>query len=271
MSQDVVPLSTTEDMVNAASVRHYENVGQNPTSPLAEIRGLRKSYGLKPILRGLDLTIDDGESVALLGANGAGKTTLLRILACLTRPSAGTCSVAGLDAIHEAQEVRKIVGVVAHQPYLYEELTVMENLLFFGRMYSVENAQERARDLLQRVGLERRHKERGGTLSRGQLQRLSWARALLHTPRLLLLDEADTGLDQEGAALVDALLKEHEARGGTTLLTTHRPERALELASSVALLSGGRIVYQHQTQSLTADELRHSYQELCREVKRGGR
>ena len=265
MSQEVVPLSTTEE-----ALREGNDI-QAKSEPLVEIQGLKKSYGLKPILRGVNLTIEDGKSVALLGANGAGKTTLLRIVACLTKPNAGTCIVSGLDAIRDAQEVRRIVGVVAHQPYLYEELTVMENLLFFGRMYNVANAQEQARNLLQRVGLERRQKERAGTLSRGQLQRLSWARAFLHTPRLLLLDEADTGLDQDGHTLVDALLHEHYQRGGTTLFTTHQPERALELASHVAMLSGGRIVYEHPVASLSLDELRYSYQELCREVKRGAR
>jgi len=269
MSQDVVPLSTTEDTAEN-TVREEDGI-QASLSPLVETRGLKKSYGLKPILRGIDLTIENGESLALLGANGAGKTTLLRILACLTRPNAGTCVVDGFDAIREAQAVRRIVGVVAHQPYLYEELTVIENLLFFGRMYNVANAQEQARDLLQRVGLERRQKERVGTLSRGQLQRLSWARAFMHTPRLLLLDEADTGLDSDGHTLVDGLLNEHRVRGGTTLFTTHQPERALELASRVALLSGGRIVYQHSTSSLCIDELRYSYRELCCEVKRGAR
>lgn len=263
MSQDVVPLPTTEDEMREGIPASRE--------PLVEIRGLRKAYGLKPILRGIDLTIADGASLALLGANGAGKTTLLRILACLTRPNTGRCLVDGYDVTREAQTVRQIVGVVAHQPYLYEELTVMENLLFFGRMYNVANAQERAQDLLRRVGLERRQKERVGTLSRGQVQRLSWARAFLHTPRLLLLDEADTGLDQEGYMMVDALLREHSTRGGTTLFTTHQPERAMELSSHVALLSGGRIVYEHSTQSLSLDALRDSYQALCREVKRGGR
>ena len=183
----------------------------------------------------------------------------------------GTCLVDGYDVTREAQTVRQIVGFVAHQPYLYEELTVMENLLFFGRMYNVANAQGRVHDLLRRVGLERRQKERVGTLSRGQVQRLSWARAFLHTPRLLLLDEADTGLDQEGHTLVDELLREHRARGGTTLFTTHQPERAMELSSHVALLSGGRIEYEHPTQSLTLDALRNSYQALCREGKGGAR
>src|SRR2546429_5852233 len=192
-----------------------------------QIQGLKKSYTLKPILRGIDLDLYRSERVALLGANGTGKTTLLRILAGLTKPSAGTICSGGLDIVHDAQRVRHLVGFVAHQPYLYDELTAMENLLFFGRMYAVRRCKERAGVLLERVGLAKRAGERTNALSRGQVQRLALARALLHEPRLLLLDEPDTGLDEEGIALLETLLQEHRQGGGAILLTTHHLERAL--------------------------------------------
>ena len=229
--------------------------------PYMSIVGLKKSYGLKPILRGIDLSIGRGERVAILGSNGTGKTTLLRILAGLTRPSAGTVTIEGFDSVRDAQAVRQCVGFVAHQPYLYEELTALENLLFFGRMYNVKQAQERAGMLLQRVGLEKRMRERVSTFSRGQVQRLSWVRALLHAPHLLLLDEPDTGLDQDGQALIDALLQEHTERAGTTLFTTHQLERALSLGTQFVLLNKGRIVYQHETSSLALEELQRVYQQ----------
>jgi ABC-type multidrug transport system ATPase subunit len=143
------------------------------SAPYLEMKGLKKTYHFKPILRGIDIVLDQGKCMALLGANGAGKTTLLRILACLIKPSAGTVRIDGLDIGQEAQQVRLLVGFVGHQPNLYDELTVLENLLFFGRMYAVKNARERAATLLQRVGLARRSSERAVTLSRGQLQRLS--------------------------------------------------------------------------------------------------
>src|SRR6266581_1405762 len=129
-----------------------------------EIRQLKKSFGLKPILRSVDLTLHQGQRMALLGANGTGKTTILRILAGLIKPSAGTISVLGLDIIHDIQQIRRCVGFVSHQSYLYEELTVLENLLFFARMYTVPHTQERAHELLQRVGMERRVHERVGAL-----------------------------------------------------------------------------------------------------------
>ena len=233
-----------------------------PTSAYVSIVGLKKTYGLKPILRGIDLCVQQGERIAILGSNGTGKTTLLRILAGLTKLSAGTITVEGFDSIKDAQLVRQHVGFVAHQPYLYEELTALENLLFFGRMYNVEHAQERVVMLLQRVGLEKRMRERVSTFSRGQVQRLAWSRALLHTPHLLLLDEPDTGLDQEGQTLIDALLQEHTERKGTTLFTTHQLERALNLGTRVVLLNKGRIVYQHETISLTLEELQRVYQQV---------
>ncbi len=209
-----------------------------------EIRGLKKTFGLKPILRGVDLSLAQGERVAMLGANGAGKTTLLRILAGLTKPTAGTACINGLDIVRDGQQVRHLVGFLAHQPYLYEELTAMENLLFFGRMYTVKNLQQRASELLNRVGLARRAQERVSALSRGQAQRLSLARALLHSPQILLLDEPDTGLDEDGNILLETLLDEHTASVGTTLFTTHHLELAQKLSNRIVNLSGGRIIHQ---------------------------
>ncbi len=234
-----------------------------PVRPAAiAVRDLQKSYALKPILRHVDFVLAQGQRMALLGANGAGKTTLLRMLVGLTRPSAGSVSILGLDSVRDAQQVRHLVGFVAHQPYLYEELTALENLLFFARMYAVKHAVERAQTLLQRVGLEKRMRERVSALSRGQVQRVSWARALLHAPRLLLLDEPETGLDQQGNELVDTLLAEHIAHGGSLLFTTHQLERAQSLSDHIVILSRGRVAYQQRTARLESGELRRRYQEV---------
>jgi ABC-type multidrug transport system ATPase subunit len=153
---------------------------------------------------------------------------------------------------------------VAHQPYLYDELTALENLLFFGRMYSVRRCKERAGVLLERVGLSKRAGERTSALSRGQAQRLALARALLHQPPLLLLDEPDTGLDEEGIALLETLLQEHRQGGGAVLLTTHHLERALLWSERIGLLSGGRLTYQSETGGLEAGSVREVYQEALR-------
>jgi heme exporter protein A len=202
--------------------------------------------------------------MALLGANGAGKTTLLRILAGLTRPGAGTIRVNGLDIVRDAQQARHLVGFVAHQPYLYDELTALENLLFFGRMYAVKQVHEGAAELLNRVGLARRAHERASTLSRGQVQRLSLARALLHSPQLLLLDEPDTGLDEEGNELLANILYEHTGHGGTTLFTTHNLELALSWSNQAAMLNAGRVVYTRETEGLELDTLQEVYREVLK-------
>ncbi len=234
------------------------------SDPYLAIHGLKKSFALKPVLRGINLELARGQRMALLGANGAGKTTLLRILAALTKPDAGTVTLAHYDLRQDAQQIRHLVGFVAHQPYLYEELTALENLLFFASMYSVPSARERALSLLGEVGLERRARDRVATFSRGQVQRLAWARALLHRPQLLLLDEPDTGLDSEGLALIERLLEQHTERGGTTLFTTHQLERALHLGNQIVMLANGRIVYQQATASLEPAGARRAFEEMVR-------
>ena len=234
------------------------------SKPYLEIQGLKKSFSLKPILRGVDLTLDQGERMALLGANGTGKTTLLRILAGLTKPGAGTVRIGGWDIEREAQQVRHLVGFVGHQPYIYEDLTALENLLFFGHMYKVKQARERAAELLMRVGLTKRAGERAGAFSRGQLQRLALARAMLHSPQLLLLDEPDAGLDEEGHELLETLLREHTERHGTTLFTTHNFERALKFSDRIGVLGGGRVAYQQESGALEPGSVRQAYQEVLR-------
>lgn len=234
------------------------------SKPYLEIVGVKKSFGLKPVLRGIHLSLYAGQRMALLGANGAGKTTLLRILAGLARPSSGTITLDGLDLRQQAHQGRCKVGFVAHQPYLYEELTALENLLFFARMYGVEHPAQRAMLLLQRVGLEKKARERVHALSRGQLQRLALARALLHAPPLLLLDEPDTGLDQDGLALLAALLQEHTCQGGTLLFTTHNLEVAMLRSDRIVILNKGRVASQQETSSLEAEEMRQTYQEVTR-------
>jgi heme exporter protein A len=229
--------------------------------PYLEITKLKKSYGLKPVLRGIDLAVERGQRVALLGANGAGKTTLLRILAGLAEPDAGQVCIDGRNILDDALQARRAVGFVTHQPYLYDDLTVMENLLFFGRMYGVKQRSERARVLLERVGLLKRAGDRASALSRGLLQRLALARALLHAPRLLLLDEPDTGLDEEGIALLETILNEQVQDGGAVLFTTHRFEHAVRWSDHTGFLRGGRVAYFGETRALEASGARQAYQE----------
>jgi heme ABC exporter ATP-binding subunit CcmA len=235
------------------------------TAPAAvdvEVTGLTRAFGAKLVLRGVSLSVARGHCLTLLGPNGAGKTTLLRVLATLNRPDAGRVCVAGYDVARDAAAVRRVVGYVGHQPHVYEELTAAENLVFFARMYGLRDASARAEKLLDRVGLRARAADRARTLSRGQLQRLALARGILHEPRVLLLDEPDTGLDEAAFALLRELVAERKAQGRTTVLTTHHLERGLALGDDVAVLARGRIGYTQPASELDVDRLRTVMQRL---------
>ena len=221
-----------------------------------EVTDLTRSFGLKPVLRGLRLNLAHGHTLLLLGANGAGKTTLLRVLATLCRPDSGSAQVAGYDVVHDAAQLRSVVGYVGHQPHIYEELTARENLRFFARMYGLDRPDARADALLERFDLHARAADRARTLSRGQLQRLALARGIVHEPTVLLLDEPDTGLDEVAFGLLRCLLVERRQAGFATLLTTHQVERVLPLADEVAVLTNGRVAFEAPAASVTAGDVR---------------
>ena len=208
---------------------------------MIEVHSLVKTFGLKPVLRGLNLHLEGGEFVALLGPNGAGKTTLLRILASLARPSLGEVRLAGHRLPGDAAAIRRILGVVSHQPLLYGDLTAEENLRFYARLYSLPQAKRRIDEILEMVGLDRRRRDRVREYSRGMQQRLAIGRAVLHDPLILLFDEPHTGLDQEASAMLDGVLRQVAGRGRTVLMTSHDLLRAADLASRIDVLSGGVI------------------------------
>ncbi len=237
--------------------------------PLIEARALTKAYGFTFALRKLDLTVLRGEWVALLGANGSGKSTLLRLLTGLSRPTAGTLTIGGWEIPREAEAMRAQLGVVSHKPLLYETLTARENLRFFARMYHLpkDSAEERITALLSRVGLSRRGNDLVRTYSRGMQQRLSIARALLHNPDILLLDEPHTGLDRDGAALLDTILQEAHADKRTILMATHELERAAALATRIVILSRGTLVYDAPAAGFDGERLAAQYAAVSNELK----
>ena len=222
---------------------------------MIDVRGVEHGYAGKPVLRGVDLQVAAGEFVALFGANGAGKTTLLRILATLARPVRGRVVLGGFDLAVDPQALRAVVGFVGHHPLLYPELTAIENLQFYASLYGVEPARVRCDALLEQVGLMRQRAERVRYFSRGMQQRLAIARAILHSPRVLLLDEPHSGLDQNAAAQLDALLQAEAAAGRSVLLVTHDVQRGIALADRVLVLGRGRVVYACAAASVSATEL----------------
>ena len=206
---------------------------------MIEVRKLVKTFGRKPVLRGLDFSVPEGDFVAVVGPNGAGKTTLLRILASLARPTLGEVRLAGRRLPAEAGAVRRILGVVSHQPLLYGDLTAEENLRFYGRLYGVSELEARVEQALETVGLRPRRRDLVRTFSRGMQQRLSIGRAILHEPLVMLLDEPHTGLDLQAAAMLDRVLAEVTGEGRTVVMTSHDLQRAASLANRVDVLAGG--------------------------------
>ena len=229
------------------------------TGPMIAVRRLVKRFGLRVVLRGVDLEVQAGEFVALLGPNGAGKTTLLRILATLSRPNHGEVRLAGYRLPGQASAARRYLGLVSHQPLLYGDLSAEQNLRFYARLYSVPRAGERIAALLERVGLASRRRDPVRTFSRGMQQRLAIARALLHDPRILLLDEPYTGLDQDAAARLDALLRPIAAEGRTVLMASHNLPRVAALASRFVVLSRGRIAASVSREHISDQDLLDFY------------
>lgn len=233
---------------------------------LIETQGLTKTFGLLPALQRLDLAIERGECVALLGPNGGGKSTLLRLLCGLSKPSAGVIRVGGWALPGEAAAVRAQIGVVAHRPLLYDTLTAAENLRFFARLYglSADDAEPRIRALLAEVGLAKRANDLVRTFSRGMLQRLSIARAMLHQPDVLLFDEPHTGLDQAASAMLDALIFRVRGEGRTLVIATHELERAAQLATRAVILVRGRVAHDGPLQGMDGSALAALYAEVTR-------
>jgi len=193
--------------------------------------GVWKYFGDYPALRGANLHVAPGSCVALLGRNGAGKTTLLRILAGLSKPTKGVVNIHGR------------IGYLGHGIGVYDDLSAFENLTLFGQLTGVANPTQSANDALEHVGLTRVKDGLAREFSRGMRQRLAIARAFLHHPELLLLDEPFTSLDDRAVAVLQQLLAAARARGSTIVMSTHQIREAMELASDVALLERGRIIF----------------------------
>ena len=227
---------------------------------IIEAENLRKVYGMLPVLQGIDFTVRRGEFVALLGANGSGKSTLLRLLSGLSKPTAGAIRVGGWEMPREAMAVRAQLGLVAHRPLLYENLTARENLEFYGVLYAIAagEREQRSKELLRAVGLLKRADSLVRTFSRGMKQRLSIARATLHQPDVLLLDEPYSGLDQAAVDLLDEMLAAAQAEGRTIIMSTHQLARIPRAADRALILSRGRISFDDAIGSRDMSEIYRS-------------
>ncbi len=208
------------------------------SAPVIQIKRLTKTYNHRPALNEIDLAVKQGETVVIFGPNGAGKTTLLKILSTVIKPTSGNVTINGLDLKKDADEIRRHIGVVSHHSSLYGSLTAYENLEFYARLYDIKNTKERCREVASMVGMTACLHDRVNTFSRGMQQRIAVARSILHNPSILLMDEPETGLDQQAISMLWSLLGQGTF---TIILTTHSLERGLELADRVIILNRGKI------------------------------
>lgn len=220
---------------------------------------LCKQFGSFTVLRSVSLELEPGESLLIFGRNGAGKTTLLKIIAGLVRTFRGDLSLFGADAKKAGQALRGRLGFVSHETLLYPDLTIHENLMFYARLYSIADARTVVAGSITRMGLDSKSASIVRSLSRGMKQRLALARAFLHDPDLLLLDEPFTGLDEPAIDILDGLLTAFRERGGSMLMASHNVERGWKHADRAAVLERGSVAYETPTQGMTGETFRARY------------
>jgi heme exporter protein A len=206
------------------------------------VEGVWKYYGDFPALRDIRLQAEPGSCLALIGRNGAGKTTLLRIIAGFNRPGKGKILIFGKEP--RETETRRSIGFIGHGISVYDELSAMENLTLYAKLYGLADPRRSAMEWLEQTGLERVRDGLVREFSRGMRQRLAVARAFLHNPSVLLLDEPFTALDDRAIAVLQRLLREGLAKGTTVVMSTHQLREALELATHVALLNRGAVAFE---------------------------
>ena len=234
-----------------------------PSGTAIDMRGVSKAYGRSIALNKLDLRVQWGEVLTVFGPNGSGKTTLIKVLASLSKPDTGTIRIAGLDTRRDGSHARRLIGVLTHDPLLYDDLTARENLRFAARMFGIENPRDRIEAVADKLDVASRLDQRVGTLSHGWKKRFSLARALLHNPPILLMDEPESGLDEQALTGLGEVLRDESQRRRTVVLTTHNFERGIEFGDEVAILAKGRMVYRESTSGVgDSNTLRKTYGQL---------
>ncbi len=235
---------------------------------MIKLENITKSFGNFDALRGINLDIFPGEFWIIVGPNGAGKTTLLKILSTLSKPTSGKINIADLSLTNQSrQQMRREIGFIGHFSFLYGNLTAAENLKFYSTMYGLKNIDQLVKMRLRQVGLSERQDDLVRNFSRGMQQRLTIARILLPDPKVILLDEPCSGLDQQGIDLLTKLLSSLITANRVIIMTTHNLQLGWELATHYAILDHGQIVEQNQRGMITFETFKLLYQQKTRESR----
>ena len=233
---------------------------ENPQKPALEVRELSRTFGARKALDRVTFEAPVGSFLSIFGPNGAGKTTMLKILSTLGVPSKGSARVLGLDVVEDAVELRERIGFISHNPLLYPDLSAEENLEFFAEIYCLENPKARIRELLTAVELDHRRLDLVRTFSRGMLQRLSIARALLHAPEIIFLDEPYSGLDPHAMDILDSLIAQIRDEH-TFVMISHDLQKGLELCSHALILAKGSVVLFEERGNIDENEFAALYRQ----------
>lgn len=233
---------------------------QGACETAVEVRDLTRTFGVRKALDGVGFDLPRGAFLSIFGPNGAGKTTLVKVLTTLTAPSKGSARICGLDVVQDAVELRERIGLISHNPLLYPDLSAEENLSFFAEMYGIDGAAERVRELLAAVELDHRRLDLVRTFSRGMLQRLSIARALLHRPEVLFLDEPYSGLDPHAMEILDGLIAQIR-EDHTFVMISHDLQKGLELCSHALILARGKVVMFEPRERIDDEAFTRTYRE----------
>jgi heme exporter protein A len=238
------------------------------TKPAARvaIENLSMAFETRRVLDKINLNIPPAQALCLCGINGAGKSTLLRIIAGLLHPTDGTVNVDGLSVKKHPEATKAAIGVISHQSMLYPDLTVAENLLFTARLYGVPKRKERVQALLEDVKLAPYRHDRTAILSRGMLQRLAIARAIVHQPKILLADEPFTGLDLTSGRHLVNILQNFTKAGGSVIMTTHEINFGLECCQRLVVLDKGRLIFDADRDKIDRQRFAHDYLTYAREA-----
>ncbi len=233
----------------------------NNSQNYLEVKNISKYFGRRKVLKDISFYLKKGEFVTIFGPNGVGKTTLIKVLSTILNPTNGDFTLDGISVKRDPVHIRKSIGVISHNPYLYPDLTALENLKFFAKLFGVDSSEDRIAAILDKVDLADRRYDLVGTFSRGMQQRVSIARALLHEPPLLFLDEPHSGLDPIASEVLDQIIEQYKKEGTTFIMTTHSIKQGLNLSDRALILSLNGIVYNDQIKGLNEDAFKKIYLE----------